>query len=57
MLTEVEGHIPEYNGSVICEYYTCSCGWESGAHWDGIDFALDEWKEHVLEKYGLDFSE
>ena len=46
-----QDHIPTYKGGLMSEYYVCSCGWESNAFWDGIDFAMEEWRRHVLKEY------
>ena len=27
----------------------CSCGWDSGWYFDGMSFAISEWKRHVEE--------
>ena len=33
--------------AALCDWFVCSCGWESRHYWDGADFATEEWKKHV----------
>lgn len=50
-LTDSE-HSPSYKGISMDDSYSCSCGWESNIFWDGSDFAMHEWRRHILNEYG-----
>jgi hypothetical protein len=32
----------------------CACGWKSDAFFDGANYALRQWREHVMEVIGDD---
>lgn len=44
---------PEHSPTAVeksaCDYYVCSCGWESQGYWDGFDIAQRDWRDHVYE--------
>lgn len=31
----------------------CSCGWKGPGHWDGADYELIAWREHIAGAMGL----
>lgn len=39
-------HTPSTKGEGFSDWVECSCGWRSHSYWDGVDFAMDEWKRH-----------
>ena len=39
--------------SYMTDQVICRCGWESNKYWDGWDFAIGEWYDHVYEAAGL----
>lgn len=31
------------------DWVECACGWKSQRFWDGIEFAEQEWRDHVMK--------
>ena len=48
-MSEKRTHMPKPGSRGIVDYCQCSCGWESRGYWDGMEYALDEWKAHQAE--------
>jgi len=42
-------HTPKGCSKDISDWVECSCGWKSQQYWDGMEYALDEWKLHQAE--------
>ncbi len=36
--------------SYMSDQCRCACGWHSDKFWDGADYALKQWREHVMEE-------
>lgn len=45
----VSEHEYTYRGDGMADKLVCYCGWESNTYFDGLEYALDEWKEHEAQ--------
>lgn len=48
-----EHDIVENAGFMMSDQAVCACGWKSHSFWDGWEYAVDEWYEHVAREVGL----
>lgn len=48
-----EHDILENGGEGMTDQLLCACGWKSKRYWDGWEFAVDEWYQHVAGVMGL----
>jgi hypothetical protein len=46
---EKRTHLPKPKSKGMSDWVECSCGWISTPFWDGMEWALDQWKKHQAE--------
>jgi len=44
------GHTHQITSSGVYDACVCSCGWKSKQHWDGREWAYDEWVKHIKKQ-------
>jgi len=48
-MSEKRTHMPRPKSKGMSDWVECSCGWTSPGYWDGMEYALDQWKLHQAE--------
>ena len=46
-------HVYVIDGEFMSDWVGCSCEWQSEHYWDGVEWAIRDWREHVAEEFGL----